>query len=109
MWRSGLLRFFLRPGNCSTAFCPSALQSSLTGQTSQRGFERRHKLAPKSMMAGWRELKPSIVFECEDCHATYHLLKDRGVVFAEGPKKMPWGTYAKFQDTDGNEFMLKGP
>ncbi len=73
------------------------------------GAGTRLVIYPKSQMANWQELRPSIVFECEDCHATYHSLKDRGVDFAEGPKKMPWGTYAKFQDTDGNEFMLKGP
>ena len=73
------------------------------------GAGTRLVIYPKPLMANWQELKPSIVFECEDCHATYHSLKDRGVDFTEGPKKMAWGTYAKFHDTDGNEFMLKGP
>ena len=60
-------------------------------------------------MPKWEELKPSIVFECEDAHAAYETLRDRGVEFTEGPTKMAWGTFAKFRDSDGNEFLLRGP
>jgi len=31
-----------------------------------------------------------------------------GVKFHEEPKEMPWGTYASFEDIDGNQFLLKG-
>lgn len=55
------------------------------------------------------ERKPSIVFEYDDIQATHDLLKDRGVEFTDVPRKMPWGTYAGFRDTDDNEFLLKGP
>ena len=58
-------------------------------------------------MENWAERKPSIVFECEDTKATYELLKKRGVEFDGKPKKMAWGAYVSFQDTDGNEFLLK--
>ena len=64
---------------------------------------------PRSLMPNWQELKPSIIFECADAEATYETLKSRGVEFTERPKRMAWGTYAKFLDTDGNEFLLRGP
>ena len=63
---------------------------------------------PRSMMPNWRELKPSIVFLCDDIEQTYTKLKSKGVNFVEEPRKMAWGTYAKFVDIDGNEFLMKG-
>jgi lactoylglutathione lyase len=65
-------------------------------------------LYPKSMMTNWAELKPSIVFTCEDIEGTYELLKGNGVEFKGELQKMQWGTFATFLDTDGNEFLLKG-
>ena len=62
---------------------------------------------PKSMMPNWKELKPSIVFLCDEVEKTYTELKSKGVKFIEKPSKMTWGTYAKFVDIDGNEFLLK--
>ncbi|HEU4445262.1 MAG TPA: VOC family protein [Nitrososphaeraceae archaeon] len=59
---------------------------------------------PKSMMPNWKELKPSIVFLCDDVEKTYTELKSKGVKFIEEPKKMAWGTYAKFVDIDGMNF-----
>ena len=73
------------------------------------GAESRLVIYPKSLMSNWEELKPSIVFECENIESTFQLLKGRGVEFLEDPKKMAWGTYARFRDPDGNEFLLKGP
>jgi len=63
---------------------------------------------PRSMMANWQELKPSIVFECEDIHKTCETLKANGVKFVQEPNEMPWGTYAVFEDIDGHQFVLKG-
>jgi lactoylglutathione lyase len=63
---------------------------------------------PRSMMPNWRELKPSIVFLCDDFEKTYTELKSKGINFIEESKKMAWGTYAKFVDIDGNEFLLNG-
>jgi lactoylglutathione lyase len=65
-------------------------------------------LYPKAMMPNWQELKASIVFECDDMDATYREMSEKGVKFLEEPQKMPWGTYARFEDIDGNEFILKG-
>ena len=78
-------------------------------EVAPEGADSRLVIYPKSAMPNWPERKPSIVFECDDIHATYDVLKDRGVEFTDEPRKMPWGTYAGFRDTDGNEFLLKGP
>lgn len=63
---------------------------------------------PRAMMQGWESMKPSIVFQCDDIDGTYERMKSNGVKFLEAPNKMPWGTYARFADEDGNEFLLKG-
>ncbi|MDF2961860.1 MAG: Glyoxalase/bleomycin resistance protein/dioxygenase [Paenibacillus sp.] len=65
-------------------------------------------LYPKAMMPNWEELKPSIVFHVEDIQQTYEAMKSRGVHFLEEPNPQPWGTYCRFQDEDGNEFLMKG-
>ena len=49
------------------------------------------------------------MFECRDIQAAFESLKASGVEFVNQPKKMAWGTYAKFRDLDGNELLLKGP
>ena len=43
---------------------------------------------------------------CDDVEATYRQLSARGVEFTQTPRKQPWGTFAKFKDPDGNEFVL---
>ncbi|MET3289384.1 UNVERIFIED_CONTAM: lactoylglutathione lyase [Brevibacillus sp. OAP136] len=62
---------------------------------------------PKSMMPDAEERKPSIVFETANIQETYAKMKENGVDFLEEPNQMPWGTYARFVDPDGNEFLLK--
>jgi len=63
-------------------------------------------LYPKSLMANWSELKPSIVFHCRDVEATCLRLASNGVEVTMNPTPMAWGTFAKFRDPDGNEFGL---
>ena len=43
---------------------------------------------------------------CDDVEATYRQMSARGVEFTSAPQKQPWGTFAKFKDPDGNEFVL---
>jgi predicted enzyme related to lactoylglutathione lyase len=43
---------------------------------------------------------------CDDVDATYRQLQQRGVEFVEPPTKQPWGTFAKFKDSEGNTFVL---
>ena len=74
-----------------------------------QGVGSRSVIYPKSLMTNWEEMKPSIVFECRDIQAAFESLKASGVEFVNQPKKMAWGTYAKFRDLDGNELLLKGP
>ncbi|MGH8148285.1 MAG: VOC family protein [Rhodanobacteraceae bacterium] len=45
-------------------------------------------------------------FACDDAHATYRQLKQRGVEFDREPTSEQWGTYAIFRDPDGNQFVL---
>jgi predicted enzyme related to lactoylglutathione lyase len=43
---------------------------------------------------------------CDDVHATYRQLRQRGVEFLGEPQAQPWGTFAMFKDPDGNQFVL---
>ena len=64
---------------------------------------------PRSMMPDWPQLKPSVVFSCDDVEATYQELSARGVTFTEPPRRMAWGIFAKFVDVDENEFIATSP
>lgn len=45
-------------------------------------------------------------FACDDVQKTYDELLARGVEFTGPPEKQPWGTFAKFKDSEGNLFVL---
>jgi len=45
-------------------------------------------------------------FACDDIDQTYKELKGRGVEFEGEPQKQPWGTYAMFKDSEGNQFVI---
>ena len=45
-------------------------------------------------------------FACDNVEATFRQLSERGVTFVEPPTKQPWGSFAKFRDTEGNVFVL---
>jgi catechol 2,3-dioxygenase-like lactoylglutathione lyase family enzyme len=48
----------------------------------------------------------NITFLTDDVDRTHRELTARGVVFTAPPAKQPWGQFAKFQDADGNQFVL---
>ena len=48
----------------------------------------------------------NVTFMTDDIDRTYQELKARGVEFSAPPTKQPWGHFAKFQDTDSNQFVL---
>jgi catechol 2,3-dioxygenase-like lactoylglutathione lyase family enzyme len=48
----------------------------------------------------------SISFWCDDVFATAVALKQKGVEFAQDPKRESWGTSSIFKDPDGNQFVL---
>ncbi len=77
-------------------------------EVAPKGSPTRIVLYPRSMMGNWKELKPSILFECTNIQKSYEELKSKGVNFLGEPEKMHWGSYVKFLDLDGNEFILKG-
>ena len=45
-------------------------------------------------------------FACDDVHATYRQLRQRGVEFLSEPKQEPWGTFVIMKDPDGNQFVV---
>jgi catechol 2,3-dioxygenase-like lactoylglutathione lyase family enzyme len=65
-------------------------------------------LYPKGLMPDFAELKPSIVFMCDNIDAFCAGLKQKGVVFEKELMVLPWGKFASFLDEDGNKYGLKG-
>lgn len=51
----------------------------------------------------------SCIFDTEDCHKTYELLRRRGVSFVSMPTKQLYGIEAIFRDPWGNTFVLLEP
>ena len=45
-------------------------------------------------------------FQCANTQKTYDELHARGVEFTGPPRKEPWGTFAMFRDSEGNQFVL---
>jgi catechol 2,3-dioxygenase-like lactoylglutathione lyase family enzyme len=45
-------------------------------------------------------------FACDNVERTYQELSERGVKFAGPPKQEPWGSFAMFEDLDGNKFLI---
>ena len=78
-------------------------------EVAPRGAQSCLILYPKKLMPNWAELKPSVVFQCDDIGATYSALKQKGVKFEKELAEMGWGKFASFLDPDGNEFGLRGP
>jgi predicted enzyme related to lactoylglutathione lyase len=48
----------------------------------------------------------NLSYACDDIEQTYQELSARGVEFDGPPEKQPWGTYAKFKDSEGNSFVV---
>lgn len=48
----------------------------------------------------------NVTFMTDDIDRTHEELTARGVVFTAPPTKQPWGHFAKFEDPDGNQFVL---
>ncbi|HET9529802.1 MAG TPA: VOC family protein [Blastocatellia bacterium] len=48
----------------------------------------------------------NVAFGTDDVRKTYDELKARGVEFSTPPTEQPWGVYAQFVDSEGNQFVL---
>lgn len=48
----------------------------------------------------------NVLFHCDDIEQTHRELTERGVEFAETPRKEFWGWWAVFKDPDGNSYGL---
>jgi uncharacterized glyoxalase superfamily protein PhnB len=51
----------------------------------------------------------SVVFECDDCRATYADLSAKGVKFRQEPADQFYGVDAAFEDPFGNWFKMLQP
>jgi len=47
-----------------------------------------------------------ISYATDDVERSYAELSGRGVKFRGPPEKQPWGTFAIFEDSEGNQFVL---
>ena len=47
-----------------------------------------------------------ISYATDDVEKSYAELLARGVKFRGPPQKQPWGTFAMFEDSEGNQFVL---
>ena len=77
-------------------------------EVAPKGAESCLVVYPKKLMTNFAELKPSIVFNCENIDQVCVDLKTNGVMFSKELSAMGWGKFASFKDEDGNEFGLKG-
>jgi len=50
-----------------------------------------------------------IIIETDDVRKAHADLGQRGVEFSEAPVHQPWGWWAQFKDSEGNEFGLHSP
>lgn len=48
----------------------------------------------------------NLSFATSDVQASYEEYQRRGVKFRGPPEKQPWGTFAMFEDSEGNQFVL---
>lgn len=94
--------------------------------TEKLGFEKRQDIsipgtrwltvAPPGqkevefLLASWFPDKigkaATCVVDTKDCHATYKILKARGVPFVQEPEERPYGIEAVFKDLHGNTYAL---
>ena len=77
-------------------------------EVAPKGAESCLVIYPKKLMTNFAELKPSIVFTCDNIEEVCVDLKKNGVSFSKELSSMGWGKFASFKDEDGNEFGLKG-
>jgi predicted enzyme related to lactoylglutathione lyase len=71
-------------------------------------LEPNHNALAKTYQKGlYKAGIPVIVFSVADIQTEYELLKSRGVVFKNPPKKTEYGIEAVFEDTCGNLIQLQ--
>jgi predicted enzyme related to lactoylglutathione lyase len=75
------------------------------------GAKTSFTLSPSS--SGWSPGKsggPSgVIMEVDDVYETDKRLKEIGVEVTDGPRTEPWGGWAMFKDSEGNEHGLHSP
>lgn len=62
---------------------------------------------------GWSPAKAGsgngVIMEVDDVYRTHGQLKNLGIEFTDGPRTEPWGGWASFKDSEGNEHGLHSP
>ena len=76
-------------------------------EVTPKGGQSALVLYPRSAMKEWEQMKPSIVFECDNFDETFKQLKASGVNVGD-PMDLAWGKFLEFKDPDGNEFGMRG-
>jgi len=62
-----------------------------------------------SWFPGHSGKNPTAILHTNDCQASYDELRDRRVVFTEGPQGKPFGLRPVFKDLYGNSYALLQP
>jgi len=114
---------FVRDLDASLRFYVDRLGFELIADRCPEGGRRWVEVAPPDGSANLTLLAPKpdqpeykliggnrwLLFMTEDVHAKYKEWSDRGVHFVALPEKAAWGgTFAQFEDPDGNVFGLEG-
>jgi len=114
---------FVRDLDVSKRFYVQQLGFELLTERSLPTGERWIEVAPPDGSANLALVEPKpespeynliggyrwVLFMTEDVHAKYEEWSQRGVRFSAAPEIPGWGgTYARFEDPDGNEFGLEG-
>lgn len=76
-------------------------------EVAPKGAETVLVLFSKAAMPNHNEMKPSLVFNCDDVDKVYEELKNKGVTFEGQPQNMGFGKFVSFFDESGNQFGLK--
>lgn len=78
---------------------PHGAQTAFT--LSQAGSD----LAPDKTAGGMS----GVIIEVDDVNQTHEQFKKIGIEFTDGPRQEPWGGWAMFKDSEGNEHGLHSP
>jgi len=70
------------------------------------GSETSLVVYARSLMPDWASRKTSVVFHCADVRGVCRELEGRGVRITMKPAEMEFGTFAAFEDPDGNQFGM---
>jgi lactoylglutathione lyase len=89
------------PMGDDTRWVTVAPRSGQTAFTLSKGFPDR----PPVKIGGFS----GFIIEVDDVYKTHEQLKKLHIEFTEAPRREPWGGWAMFKDSEGNEHGLHSP